>query len=695
MALNTRFGFLIATGALVAAAAAAAPARADAPPARTAPSAAGCQPWGGRPCLLPFPNNLFTRPDRSAATGLRVQLPPAAMPATWRGERIDTAEYDRDDGFGAGSTVIVHVPGLDNEAAFERSGAVSLAETSQSYAPNAPIVVIDERTGARQLIWCELDPEASSAQARNLLVHPAAALAPGDSYVVALRGLRGAAGRLLAAPRWFERLRESASLPLAERPQRARYARIFAVLQRAGIARRELYEAWDFTVSSTQSTTGRLLAIRNNAFAQLGDYDLADGLLAGRPPSFAVTSVDQLTPQLRRVQGTLTVPCYLLTCAEGVTSDFYYPSQGPDALPGQLPGNVDLAPFECIVPTRASPTHPARIVLYGHGFLSFRGEVEAEDVQQLALRYDIALCATDWSGLAKSDASFLLHTFGDANALPALVDTVQQGVLNTLYLGRLMLDREGFAANPAFRTASEPMLDTSHLYYYGNSDGGILGGVLTAVAPDFRRAVLGVTGSDFFNLLVPRGAAFSYFGRIALHGYLDESTHPLVLDLLQQLWERADPGGYGAHMTTQPLPDTPLHVVLLQAAYGDFEVSDYAAAVEARTIGAAAYEPALRLIGDRNQDRNLFYGIPPVTASPYGGSAIVLWDSGPGLTPAPALAALPPALPALAGTPSHDPHEDPRYTPAAQQQVSDFLAPAGALVDVCSGQPCVPPWYEP
>ena len=37
--------------------------------------AADCQPFGATPCLLPFPNNLYTRSDRSTPTGLRVDLP--------------------------------------------------------------------------------------------------------------------------------------------------------------------------------------------------------------------------------------------------------------------------------------------------------------------------------------------------------------------------------------------------------------------------------------------------------------------------------------------------------------------------------------------------------------------------------------------------------------------------------------------
>src|SRR5947207_12654313 len=74
--------------------------------------AADCQPFSKTPCLLPFPNNLFTRPDGSAPTGLRIQLPASAMPVNTKGRRISVAEYDRNDGFSPGSSVIVHVPGF-------------------------------------------------------------------------------------------------------------------------------------------------------------------------------------------------------------------------------------------------------------------------------------------------------------------------------------------------------------------------------------------------------------------------------------------------------------------------------------------------------------------------------------------------------------------------------------------------------
>ncbi len=78
----------------------------------------------------------------------------------------------------------------------------------------------------------------------------------------------------------------------------------------------------------------------------------------------------------------------------------------------------------------------------------------------------------------------------------------------------------------------------------------------------------------------------------------------------------------------------------MEIAYGDQQVSQYAAAVEARTIGASAHEPALD--PSRSRDKNLLYGIPAITQYPFAGSAIVLWDGGPGQVQPPPFPNLPP-----------------------------------------------------
>jgi hypothetical protein len=667
-------------------------------------AAVDCQPYAQKPCLLPFPSNLFTKRDKSSVTGLRVHLPAGAMPVNSKGSRVGVAPYDRNDGFSPGSAIIVHIRGLDNAKAFSRTGAATLANMGRSLRKRQPIVLIDERTGKRQLIWSELDANQTSAGDINLLIHPGKNLLEGHTYVVALRNLRTSRGKLIKAPAWFERLRDGRRLPRAERSQVARYAHIFAALKRAGIARSNLYEAWDFTVASRQSLTSRMLAIRNNAFAQLGDNNLADVQVQGNAPSYAVTSVAALTPQIREVQGSFQVPCYLTTCGLAATTGFHYSSSRPDATPTQIAGNNATALFACIVPSTATAATPARISLYGHGLLGSRTEVHAGNVEDMAVEHNMVFCATDWWGLAEQDTAYDITALQDLNNFPNVVDRLQQGVLNTLFLGRVMLNPKGFASNPAFRTAprplpvqivpgqiSAPLIDTSHLYYDGNSQGGIMGGMTTAVAPDFQRAVLGVSGMNYGNLLVQRSTDFAPFGQLLFGSYKDKSLDPVILDLMQQLWDRGDPDGYAQQMTSHPLPDTPSHTVLMQIAYGDHQVSMYSAATEARTIGASAHEPALDLSTNRGRDRNLFFGIPKIGHYPFGGSAIVIWDSGPGRVQPPPLANLAPQDTAT----NNDPHEDVRSTKAARTQKSDFLAPSGSVMDVCGGKPCHTDAYTP
>jgi hypothetical protein len=651
----------------------------------TAAPAADCQPFAGKPCLLPFPNNLFTVNDKTSATGLRVHLPQNAMPVNKSGARISVAPYDRNDGFSPGSAIIIHVKGLDNATAFARTNPAQLPNIGASLTSRQPILLIDERTGKRVAIWSELDANVTGAQNINLLIHPAAALTNGDTYIVVLRNLKTAAGRLISAPSWFEKLRDGRKLPRDERSQSTRYDKIFKTLKKDRIKRdKTLYEAWDFTVASTENLTGRLLAIRNNAFAQLGDTNLADGIPQGHAPAFTVTGSepDPSNSQITIVDGSYKVPCYLVTCGPAATTGFHYSSRKPDATPTQIPGNVATALFECVIPSSASPSNPARISLYGHGLLGSRTEVTAGNVEAMATEHNIVFCATDWWGLASGDTPYDASALADLNKFPVAVDRLQQGVLNTLFLGRLLRNPAGLATNPAFQSAGHPLIDTSNLYYDGNSQGGIEGGLTTAVAPDFTRAVLGVTGMDYGNLLVDRSVDFAPFGSIEFSSYPDPSMDRVLLDLMDQLWDRGDPDGYAAHMTSHPLPDTPKHVVLMQIAYGDFQVSMYAGAAEARTIGASVVTPALD--ADRARDKNLFWDIPAIAHYPFSGSAIEIWDSGPGRVQPPPFADIPPTK----GPNNIDPHENPRDTPLAREQKSQFLEPNGAVFDVCAGSPC-------
>ena len=62
---------------------------------------------------------------------MRVNLPAAAMPVNASGVRIAAGPYDRNDGFSPGSAIVLHIPGLDNQQALGRTGAVPLPNMGQ------------------------------------------------------------------------------------------------------------------------------------------------------------------------------------------------------------------------------------------------------------------------------------------------------------------------------------------------------------------------------------------------------------------------------------------------------------------------------------------------------------------------------------------------------------------------------------
>ncbi len=647
-----------------------------APSASARPAATACDAFASRACLMPFPNDMnLTVRDKKSPTGVRVHLPAKAMPANKSGKRISTGDYNRQDGFSPGQTIIVNVKGLHTQKAFNRSKLVPLEDLGQSFAKRAGVVVINAKTRKRQLIYAELDANAKSASQRMLLIHPGKNFDEGARYIVALRGLRTASGKKIKPSKGFAALKRGKG---AKR-LRKRYKGIFKTLKRAGIAKGNLTLAWDFTIASERGLTARMLKIRDDAFAQLGDNDLADGKVEGSAPKYTITKVvDNPDAQiLRRISGTFTVPCYLNVqgCPPGAR--FHYSSKKKDALPTQLPGNTQTAKFECAIP-RAALTSPAHASLYGHGLLGDPDEIDGANVKAMSQEHDFAFCATAWSGMSSEDVPNAVKLLGNLSGFASLADRDQQGFLNQLYLGRLFIHPQGLTADPAFKG----LVDPSQLYFDGNSQGGIFGAALTAMAPDFTRAVLGVPGINY-GVLLTRSSDWASFSAIFNPAYPRESERPLALSLINMLWDRGEGDGWAHHITTDPPADTPGHRVLMQAAVGDFQVSTYQADVLARTIGARIHQPAF--LPNRSLERVPAYGLKAFT-SPFAGSALVYWDNGPvradgstGNGPAP--------LENVAPREGHDPHGAPRASPVARDQKSQFLL-TGNVVDVCGGAPC-------
>ncbi len=346
-------------------------------------------------------------------------------------------------------------------------------------------------------------------------------------------------------------------------------------LAKAGVKRKELYLSWDFTVASTRNITERSLQIRDNAFAVLGDVNLVDRQVKGGAPRFALDAPQEFAPcgsdgcqagendlLARKVTGTMTVPCYLDKAGCPVGSRFRFEHLKKTAnfqanrfvyVPDRLKDNTMQVPFTCIIP-RAALSKPSRVALYGHAQFSGQDDVLRPDVQALAQEGDITLCAAREAGYASEDAALLHAAFADASRFAQVADRLQQGAINSLMLGRLMIHPQGLVAQPAFRTpAGGPALDTFELYY-DTTAGGAFGGMVTALSPDAVRASLG-TGGMNFNLMLPRSINFRPFEAGFAKAYPSRLDRMLILSMLQGQWDRGETDGYAQNLTQDPLDE--------------------------------------------------------------------------------------------------------------------------------------------
>jgi hypothetical protein len=161
----------------------------------------------------------------------------------------------------------------------------------------------------------------------------------------------------------------------------------------------------------------------------------------------------------------------------------------------------------------------------------------------------------------------VLSILGDLSTFRVLPDRIQQAMLNFLFLGRAAKAPDGFGSNPAFQNPDGTSRLAPTIYYAGNSQGGIIGGALTAVAQDWQRAFLGVPGMNYSTLL-NRSVDFDDFNPFFIGPYPDELTYQLNLSLIQMLWDRGENDGYANHLTSDPLPGTQPHQQFRLAGQG-------------------------------------------------------------------------------------------------------------------------------
>jgi hypothetical protein len=550
-----------------------------------------CDPLTPTYCGFPYPNNYWTEADAGTVTGLRLALPQVIMPATREGVRSSPSAFNEMDGFSPGIAAMTHLPGATV------TGLATPDSIASSLLFASPTVIVNAVTGARLAHWVDLDEYVVQAKLRvddleelprftierdldelrqeqALMLRPAIRPEDATRYVVAIRNVVDADGELIQPSPGFRALRDKlpSDDPIIE-SRRAHFESIFATLEAQGIARGDLQIAWDFTTASRENNTRAMLHMRDEALARSPE---------GVPYTVAVKNEDLIDGIACRLEISFDLPLYM---TKGETGGLL--NVGEDGLPRQN-GTFEYA-AALIVPMSAQ-SEAAPLVAFGHGQLGAKEQVLG--FQEIAAEQNFATFALDWKGFASDDVVTVVTALssGDLSTFRAVPERMHQGFLNFLLAMRtLSVAADGGPSTPLNQALDSDcggaVIDGSKRYYFGGSQGGILGASLMALTTDIERGLLAVPGQSY-NLLLNRSVNFDPFAEqiYSLYNW-NALDMQMNLALVQGLWDRAEPTGYSKYIRSNLLPGTPAHEVLIQVSKADHQVTNLGAHIMARTIG--------------------------------------------------------------------------------------------------------------
>ncbi|MCB9706810.1 MAG: hypothetical protein H6711_33505 [Myxococcales bacterium] len=606
-----------------------------------------CNPIDPSLCALPFPSNFYTVPAETES-GVRLSLADTSLPPNNADVPFNPTYLNEHDGFSVLTPLVFQLPGATLD------GTVGHEDLAAYLSDDAKTILVDVDTGERIPHFIELDAGAKTDEERLLIIYPVTPLRHGARHVVGVRGLVGGDGEPVAASPGFTALRECAATDDPDiLGQRAHYEEaIFPVLADAGFPRGELQLAWDFTTISRASSLGRMEWIR-------GDVLDAIGPEGPKYTDLDVEEHDCQDPSVsigRTIIATMVAPLYTVEDAPGTML-----TRDPDGMPFRN-GETEVEVMVRVPCSLLADPKPARIVQYGHGLFGGYGEAKNGYLSKMADDNGWLIVASNWTGMADDDTlAIVAMILEDISDFPMIPERSMQGFAQKIAALRMV--RGHLAEDAALTVDGVSLVDPEHVSYYGNSQGGILGGAYLALSPDLHRGVLGVGGTPY-ALLLPRSADFSAFFSLFKMSYDDQREILLLLVALQTLWDPGEAAGW-IHAMKDPGPGIPDKEVLLQVGIGDAQVTTLGAHVMARGYGASTVAPETRPL----------FGIDEA-APGFTGNGLVEWL----YTDVP-----PEPLPNIPPDKDFDPHECPRREAAAQHQLADFLRD-GVVNQYCEGE---------
>ena len=315
-------------------------------------------------------------------------------------------------------------------------------------------------------------------------------------------------------------------------------------------------------------------------------------------------------------------------------------------------------PFTAIIPQCAiTATTPVPIMIYGHGLLGEGTQAASGGTRAAAAEVCAIAIGTDMRGMAAMDVPNVVTALNDGNQGSLIFDVLIQGMMNHIALVQIA---RGPMAQRLFLDGTRPIADPSKVYYYGISQGGIMGTTVCAIDPVIKRCVVQV-GAINYSLLLERSRDWPRYRTTLIGAYPDAMDVAIMLNVMQQEWDRTEPTAVADVITGQGFPNTPPKQVFMQMAIADDEVSNLASEYQLRTMDVPVLTPSPYIP----------WGATP-TAGPAS-SGMVIYDFGLGAT-------IPNTNEA---PPDNDVHSNIRNKKATTDMMKRFYE-TGEIVQMCT-----------
>jgi len=593
-------------------------------------------------CILPFPSSRFLIEDSTTSSGFRVNFGEKSLPITRDYGRMKPTYLNELDGFSTIGPCLFYLEDANME------GVIPYTNISIYMNSDVKTVFIEVPTGRRIPHWVELD--AVDPKKPVIIIQPAIPLEFKTRYVVGVRNIINNQGDVIEPTAGFKKYSEETH----NDDERWVYyqQKIFPVLETDGFSKSELQLAWDFVTISREWSLSRAEWMRDDSLSKIDSI------------TYSVDKIEDLDCSDenigRRIWGHMIVPSYKQSSARYSLLTRDDPNNPMGVRANGVMEHQFLLQIPCSVMENPKPS---MLVQYGHGLLGDRSESMSGWISEMANRFGWILVGMDWYGMAKFDIPLLAKILmSNPTDFAVLTENSIQGFVNNAVSLRVLITR--FVNDSSVKVGEISVIDPNQVYYYGNSQGAILGGGYVALSTDFHRAVMGVPGTPY-ALLLSRSVDFETYHLLFNTEMRSWREIRLSICLMQMLWDPAETAGWLYSMKRSPGPGNHPKEILLHDALGDAQVTNLGAQIMARAVNASSVFPQTREI----------YGVNELTA-PFYGSAIVEFKYDD----------VPPE-PTTNTSPSRetDTHECPRRQIEAQNQIRDFFE-SGIINQYCIGK---------